>query len=71
MPRTVRVRLGLRPGTRVSFEITDEGALLRKDHTQRAAAVDRVRGILKREAPTDRLIDDMRGPAPTFTRKRR
>ena len=71
VPRAVRARLGLRPGTRVAFELTAEGALLRKDHAEHLRAVDRVRGILKREAPTDRLIKDMRGPAPSLSRKRR
>ena len=49
---------------RCEFELTPEGALLRKGHPAGVRAVDRVRGILKREAPTDVLIDDMRGPVP-------
>jgi AbrB family looped-hinge helix DNA binding protein len=71
VPKAVRDKLGLRPGTRVEFELTAEGALLRKGHRGGVRAVDRVLGILTREASTDSLIDDMRGPAPSSFRRRR
>ena len=71
VPKAVRDKLGLRPGARVEFELTPEGALLRKGHRGGVRAVDRVLGILKRKAPTDSLIDDMRGPAPPSLRRRR
>jgi AbrB family looped-hinge helix DNA binding protein len=71
VPKAVRDELGLRPGTRVEFELTAQGALLRKGHPGGVRAVDRVLGILKREAPTDVLIDDMRGPVPASVRRRR
>jgi AbrB family looped-hinge helix DNA binding protein len=71
VPKAVRDKLGLRPGALVEFELTAEGALLRKGHRGGVRAVDRVLGILKREAPTDSLIDAMRGPVPASVRRRR
>jgi AbrB family looped-hinge helix DNA binding protein len=71
VPKAVRDKLGLRPGARVEFELTAEGALLRKGHRGGGRAVDRVLGILKRQASTDLLIDDMRGPVPASLRRRR
>ena len=65
IPKAVRDELGIRPGTRVEFEMTALGALLRKGPPGGDRAVDRVVGILKREAPTDARIDDMRGPGPS------
>jgi antitoxin PrlF len=71
VPKAVRDKLGLRPGAQVEFELTAEGALLRKGHRGGVRAVDRVMGILKREAPTDSLIADMRGPATASSRRRK
>lgn len=71
VPKAVRDKLGLRPGARVEFELTAEGVLLRKGQRGGVRAVDRVLGILKREAPTDSLVDDMRGPVPASVRRRR
>lgn len=71
VPKAVRDRLGLRPGVRVEFELTPEGALMRKGNRGGVRAVDRVLGILKREATTDSMIDDMRGPVPASLRRRR
>lgn len=62
VPKGVRDRLGLRAGTTVEFELTDNGVLLRKGH-KGTRPVDRVRGILTRGRATDSLIDDMRGAA--------
>ena len=69
VPKAVRDKLGLRAGTRVEFELTAEGVLLRKGSRGGVRAVDRVLGILKREAPTDSLIDDMRGRVPPSMRR--
>ena len=60
VPKSVRVRLGLRPGTTVEFELTDTAVLLRKGQTG-VRPVDRVRGILDRRAATDDIVADMRG----------
>lgn len=70
VPKDVRDRLGLRPGTTVEFEITEGGVLLRKGHKGRRPA-DRVRGILERRRGTDELIDEMRGAPPVPWKARR
>ncbi len=70
VPKDVRDRLGLRAGTLVEFEITDAGVLLRKGH-KGIRPVDRVRGILERRRSTDRLMDEMRGAAPSGRSARR
>lgn len=71
VPKAVRDKLGLRAGARVEFELMPEGVLLRKGHRGGVRAVDRVMGILKRDASTDSLIDDMRGPVAASVRRRR
>ena len=71
VPKAVRDKLGLRAGARVEFELMPEGVLLRKGHRGGVRAVDRVLGILKRDASTDSLIDDMRGPVAPSVRRRR
>jgi len=71
VPKQVRDRLGLRPGTPVEFELTGDGALLRKGHTSGTRAVDRVLGILKRKTSTDSIITAMRGSAPASSPRRR
>lgn len=71
MPKAVRDRLGLRAGTKVEFEVVDRGVVLRKGRQGGARPVDLVRGILTRRASTDRVLDEMRGPAPVSERRRR
>ena len=39
VPKAVRDRLGLRPGVRVEFELTPDGALLRKGQKTGVRAV--------------------------------
>jgi AbrB family looped-hinge helix DNA binding protein len=64
VPLAVRDRLGLPPGTPVTFELIEGGAILRKgranDHP-----VDRVFGRVRLGKPVDRFLDEMRGPRPT------
>lgn len=61
VPKAVRDRLGLRAGTTVEFELTDDGGvILRKGHTGERP-VDRLRGVLDRRRSTDDLIAEMRG----------
>jgi AbrB family looped-hinge helix DNA binding protein len=70
VPVEVRQRLGLRPGTRVEFELRPDGALLRRvvpaEHP-----VDRVYGILDLGRSVDEVLTEMRGPAEEPRRKRR
>jgi len=63
VPKGVRDQLGLRPGTAVEFEMTEDGVILRKGDTGRRP-VDRVRGVLDRRRSTDDLLDEMRGRRP-------
>lgn len=60
-PADVRKRLGLQPGTVVTFEIYENGVLLRKGSVG-GHPVDRSFGILRLRKPTDALLDEMRGP---------
>jgi len=61
VPAEVRNRLGLQPGTVVTFEIRENGVLLRKGSAG-GHPVDRIFGILRLRKPTDALLDEMRGP---------
>jgi AbrB family looped-hinge helix DNA binding protein len=71
VPKAVRDRLGLRPGTTVEFEPTADGVLLRKGSKGGRRPVDRLRGILERRVATDAMIDGIRGPVPASWRRRR
>ena len=63
LPVDIRRALGLKPGTRVAFELTGNAAVLRKvqpvDHP-----VDRVFGVLERKRSVDELLNEMRGDKP-------
>lgn len=63
VPAEVRERLGLRAGTVVSFELRDDGVLLRKGG-HGPHPVNRVFGRLRLSRPVDALVDEMRGPRP-------
>ncbi len=63
IPVEIREKLGLRPGTPVDFELSENAAVLRKG-ASRHHPVDRVYGILKLSRPVDALLDEMRGPRP-------
>lgn len=63
VPIEVRERFGLVPGTPVSFEIRDEGVLLRKDRPD-IHPVDRIWATLPLERPVDEILDEMRSPRP-------
>jgi AbrB family looped-hinge helix DNA binding protein len=69
VPKQVRDRLGLRPGTVVEFEFTDDGVVMRKGH-KGERPVDRVRGVLRDVVNTDDFIDTMRGPRPKPEKRR-
>ncbi len=63
VPVEIREKLGLLPGTAVSFEFLDGGALIRKT-TRGQHPVDRIYGRLTLKRPVDSLLDEMRGPRP-------
>ena len=58
IPRQVRDNLSLRPGDRISFEITPSGATIRKEEE---SPFDRYFGFFEKEGSTDRIIKKMRG----------
>jgi AbrB family looped-hinge helix DNA binding protein len=64
VPAKVREQLGLGPGTRVVFELREDGVFLRKGF-EGVHPVDRVYGILRLEGSVDEAVDTMRGPRPT------
>jgi AbrB family looped-hinge helix DNA binding protein len=63
IPVEIRKRLGLRPGTPVTFELRKGGVLMRKGAPGRHP-VDRVFGTLRQRRSVDALLDEMRGPRP-------
>jgi len=70
VPVQIRSKLGLRPGTVVTFEMTRKGALLRKG-TSGTHPVDEFYGILDSGKRTDDLLDELRGPRPVKRRAKR
>ena len=69
VPLGVRQRLGLVPGTEIEFVVRDAEVALRKGGSG-ADPVDRVYGILDLGRPVDRILEDLRGPAPAPPRRR-
>ena len=63
VPIEIREKLGLVPGTVVKFELSREGALMRKSSTG-THPVDAVYGALRLRRRVDDLLDEMRGPRP-------
>lgn len=63
LPVEIRRALGLKPGTRVGFELTKDSAVLRKEPPQ-DHPVDMVFGVLEKERSVDELLSEMRGDEP-------
>lgn len=63
IPVKIRRALGLKPGTRVSFELTQAGALIKKRQPSHHP-VDRAFGLLESPRSVDEMLDEMRGPRP-------
>jgi AbrB family looped-hinge helix DNA binding protein len=70
LPVEIRDQLGLRPGVVVSIEPRGDGVFVRKG-TSGEHPVDRVFGRLRLEKPVDALLDEMRGPRPGVSRKKK
>ena len=68
IPRTVRTKLGLRPGTVVFFELEAGGVMLRKQ-SGAFHPVDRVFGRLKLPQSVDHSLDELRGPRPSKAKR--
>jgi len=58
IPKKVREVLALRPGDRISFEVTRSGTKIRKE---RESPFDRYFGFLGKDASTEKTIKEMRG----------
>jgi AbrB family looped-hinge helix DNA binding protein len=61
VPVEIRSKLGLTPGTVVTFQMTNKGALLRKGGAGKHP-VEQVYGVLNSKRRTDDLLDELRGP---------
>lgn len=59
IPKTVRERLGIRPGQ--VLEVREEGGRVVATKVTTRDAVERVTGILKLDRPVDELITELRG----------
>ena len=70
VPVEIRNKLGLKAGAVVTFEVTKNGALLRKGRAG-THPVDQVYGSLNLTRRTDELLNELRGPAPRKRAKRR
>ena len=62
IPKILRTRLGLRPGTTLDFE-TEGGKLVARKVESGADPVQAVTGIVPRRAEIDRYLDETRGAA--------
>ncbi len=58
IPKEVRESLALRPGDKISFEVTRSGARIRKEEE---SPFDRYFGFLEKDASTDKIIKEVRG----------
>jgi bifunctional DNA-binding transcriptional regulator/antitoxin component of YhaV-PrlF toxin-antitoxin module len=63
VPAEIREKLGLLPGTVVTFQLSNDGALLKKGGLG-THPVDTVYGKLKLRRRVDELLDEMRGSRP-------
>jgi AbrB family looped-hinge helix DNA binding protein len=62
IPKRLRDRLGLRPGSVMDFE--EAGGRLVGRKLVRADHLDELVGIIRLEGSTDAFLDDVRGPVP-------
>jgi AbrB family looped-hinge helix DNA binding protein len=66
IPKAVRDRLNLKPGSAVDFGLTPDGQVVLSKAGKKPAApksrFDRIRGILKSDMTTDEIMALMRGP---------
>ncbi len=70
LPVEVRDKLGLEAGTAVRFELCEGGVVIRKGRPG-AHPVDQMFGALTLDRSVDTLLDEMRGPRPAPSRRRR
>ena len=63
VPVEVRRKLGLVPGTRIEFELRDDGAFLRKGGHD-VHPVDQIFRLIELTDPVDTILSDMRDETP-------
>jgi AbrB family looped-hinge helix DNA binding protein len=66
LPKAVRDRLKVKPGSVVDFKLADDGRVVlvkagRKPTAPRKSRFDRLRGIMKSDMTTDEIMALMRG----------
>lgn len=62
IPKEMRKALGLKPGSKIVFEIGPSGELvMRRPGRPAKPNFDKVRGILKSDQTTDEIIAELRG----------
>jgi len=59
IPKALRLKLGIRPGTVLNFEIRDHHLVAVK--AEQIDSVEKVYGCLKTTLHTDKIINDLRG----------
>jgi antitoxin PrlF len=64
IPKRLRDRLGIRPGTYLEFEEGSNGRLIGRKSPTESDAVDAVYGILGTGGSTDDIIRELRGGDP-------
>jgi AbrB family looped-hinge helix DNA binding protein len=65
IPKELRDKLGLLPGTAVNWQLKDNKMYLTKDDDDIRARIEKVRGCIKNTFPyasTDDYINEIRGP---------
>jgi AbrB family looped-hinge helix DNA binding protein len=63
LPKQVTDALGLEPGSRVDFDVHDDGEVVMRKHVSRET-IDQWHGYLRGKMPlpsTDELMDELRG----------
>jgi len=61
VPKRLRDAVGLKPGSRVSFELQDGHILLKRESKPARSRFEKVRGSLKSALTTDQIMALLRG----------
>jgi antitoxin PrlF len=66
IPKPVRDRLNIKPGSKVDFELAPDGRIVLVKAGKKPTAIkgrfDRIRGVMKSDMTTDEIMALMRGP---------
>jgi AbrB family looped-hinge helix DNA binding protein len=61
VPKRIRDAVGLKPGSRVSFEVRDGNVLLKRESKLPRSRFEKMRGTLKSSLTTDQIMALLRG----------